>query len=752
MNHASRHRWWIRAPHWTLVATAALSLQVQAVADDPAIVSEVDKAVGEAAAPAEDAVDFFFDLDQRLQEKVVTASGGQAEARRLTPATVASITREEIERHGWRSLAEILNYVPGIYVVDDQVLPSVGVRATTPGLSGSTRHIKVMINGVPVNFRPDLAAFIGPEYIPVEAIKRVEIAKGPLSALYGANAFTATVNVITEQAEEEERVSVSGRLYNRGSGLSTGLSGFASTGNETAGALVAFTSDRTDRSGLAIRQTFPGQDPNDSRFSGFFADRSRDDIASPTSVFLAMRAGTQSVGNFTLQGGFQGLDALGEFQLNSVTTHRSRYSLHNLWANLVYRKALGSNVDTVFSATGSGGYPTKDDKQFLTLNNLYSFTRNFNYRSLDLNATVNYKPVEVVTLGFGVDASLERHQTLFYTQEFLVPEGSRNIGDRVDLVSTGDRTQADLAAIGAYLSGATTPFVNIPGLKFWGNFRLDWSNLFRFQYSWRVAAAYAIGENHAIKIFAGSSYQSPSPVLLFGLSGFGNNNNVVGSRTRTNPATGLPYDLRQQRVTSAEIAWSSVFAGGILTLEGSVFGQQVEDKIAFVLLATNYLARNQGIQRNVGLEFIARLALNRFSPYLAGNAQLVFDTDPITGATALSDRVPESFPVAFGYAGIDINIPEALLALNVHARFTGPRGATDANIRFNNTTAYSLPFYATLDVSIRTMNLKLIGGKETRFMLSGRNLTASRYSEPGFGGFDIPQIGRTLFFELRQSF
>ena len=79
--------------------------------------------------------------------------------------------------------------MPGLYVVDDGSLASVGVRGVTGGLRGGTRLVKIMVNGTPVSFRPDLRAFIGPEYIPIEVVDRIEIVKGPLSALYGANAF-----------------------------------------------------------------------------------------------------------------------------------------------------------------------------------------------------------------------------------------------------------------------------------------------------------------------------------------------------------------------------------------------------------------------------------------------------------------------------------------------------------------------------------------------------------------------------------
>ena len=96
---------------------------------------------------------------------------------------------ERFARHGWRSLGEVLANVPGLYVIDDLVLPSVSVRGVSGGLNAGTRIVKVMVDGTVVNFRPDLTAFLGPELIPIEVIDRIEIAKGPLSAVYGANAF-----------------------------------------------------------------------------------------------------------------------------------------------------------------------------------------------------------------------------------------------------------------------------------------------------------------------------------------------------------------------------------------------------------------------------------------------------------------------------------------------------------------------------------------------------------------------------------
>src|SRR4051794_38177105 len=150
-------------------------------------------------------------LQALLNQTVTTASGGTGEARSLASANVYAVSREEIARHGWRSLAQILEAVPGLYVVDDLAVPSVGVRGTTGGLRSGTRIVKIMIDGQAVNFRPDLTAFIGPEFIPLEAIERIEVARGPLSALYGANAFLATVNVITRTPATGVKAEVAAR-------------------------------------------------------------------------------------------------------------------------------------------------------------------------------------------------------------------------------------------------------------------------------------------------------------------------------------------------------------------------------------------------------------------------------------------------------------------------------------------------------------------------------------------------------------
>ncbi|MHB8874485.1 MAG: TonB-dependent receptor plug domain-containing protein, partial [Myxococcaceae bacterium] len=119
----------------------------------PSLAAEPSADAGLELRPIEE-----IDLESLLDLPTVTASGGREQKRSLAAASVTVVTREEIGLHGWRSLAEVFASTLGFYLIDDLVHPSVGVRGVTGGLSTGTRIIKVMINGVPVSFRPDLNA------------------------------------------------------------------------------------------------------------------------------------------------------------------------------------------------------------------------------------------------------------------------------------------------------------------------------------------------------------------------------------------------------------------------------------------------------------------------------------------------------------------------------------------------------------------------------------------------------------------
>ena len=113
------------------------------------------------------------------------------------PASVSFITAEEIAQYGYRTLADILRGVRGMYVTDDRNYSLIGTRGFgVPGDYNS--RILLLVNGHRVNDNIFGQAEIGAEFgLDPAMFERVEIIRGPASSIYGDSAFFAVVNVIT---------------------------------------------------------------------------------------------------------------------------------------------------------------------------------------------------------------------------------------------------------------------------------------------------------------------------------------------------------------------------------------------------------------------------------------------------------------------------------------------------------------------------------------------------------------------------
>jgi outer membrane receptor protein involved in Fe transport len=736
----------VRASGWFRLGTG-----VAAVACASAWTAAASVALAQGPIEASERNDFGSSEQDReallelLNTPVVTAGGAEEEAA-LAPANVFTVTAEEIAYHGWRSIAEALANAPGLFVVDDHVLSSVSVRGVTGGLGGGTRVVKIMINSVPVNFRPDLSAFLGPEYIPIEAVDRIEIAKGPLSALYGANAFLATVNVITKRPSSGARAEVAGRTTIIEDRLGPGTSGLITYGETHLSLLAAFTLDQTDRSGLSVERTFAGQDPVLAIYRRLFNGSSANDIARRDGGYAQLRWESDDVGALSVQAGFQQFDAIGDFQLNSFLTHQSRYALTNIWSEVHHEKNWTSDLSSAVSLGYATGSPSRDEKLFLTGNNDFAYRRNFDYQAFDANARIKYALPLNLFLTAGGDGTIEPQHTLFYSQIFNVEQGSRMPGQSIDLIAGNDKRTITLSNVGLFAQLNGAPLEDLPNLRLSGNFRLDFPNLFPAQYSWRVAAAYRWSEELVTKFIVGRAFQAPSGVLLYGLPGFGFANNIVGARTQS----AIP-DLIPQVLHSVEAVVSSQLFD-LLALEVGAFYQKLDHGIEFVQLSSNFVPENLDTRDVVGAEAVARFKLSRITPYILGAAQLDITHDTDTGKRTLSTSPPPAYPIAMAIAGVTGVFPELFFSANAQVRFMGARGGSQSNVLLNNEQPYTLKPYAEIDVALATKGVKLLeGAGETRVSATARNLLDIRHSEPGFGGADVPASSRTFLIELRQN-
>lgn len=174
------------------------------------------------AAPAGAAVANHLDdlsLEQLLQVKVVSASKFEQPGRNA-PSAVQVITREEIQRHGWRTLTEALNTLPGLYASNDKAYDFQGARGFQVPGDYNTRFL-LLVDGQRNNDTVYQSAMTGTEgWLDLSAVERIEYIPGPGSALYGSNAMFGVINVITRQGAAQGATHASARWSTRsGRGL-----------------------------------------------------------------------------------------------------------------------------------------------------------------------------------------------------------------------------------------------------------------------------------------------------------------------------------------------------------------------------------------------------------------------------------------------------------------------------------------------------------------------------------------------------
>jgi outer membrane receptor for ferrienterochelin and colicins len=125
------------------------------------------------------------------------------------PSSVTVITSDEIQKHGYRTLADILQSVRGFYITSDRLYSYVGVRGFAR-LGDWNSRILLLVDGHRINDNVDGHGMLGTEFlVDVDLIERVEIIRGPSSSLYGADAFFAVINVITRRPPQLEGFELS---------------------------------------------------------------------------------------------------------------------------------------------------------------------------------------------------------------------------------------------------------------------------------------------------------------------------------------------------------------------------------------------------------------------------------------------------------------------------------------------------------------------------------------------------------------
>ncbi len=115
------------------------------------------------------------------------------------PASITVMTSEEIRSFGYQTLAEALQAVRGFYLTDDRIYSYVGVRGFTPPGDLNAR-VLILWDGHPMNDVWAGQGYAGTDLdVDLTEVERIEVVRGPGSALYGTGAFFAVINVVPRE-------------------------------------------------------------------------------------------------------------------------------------------------------------------------------------------------------------------------------------------------------------------------------------------------------------------------------------------------------------------------------------------------------------------------------------------------------------------------------------------------------------------------------------------------------------------------
>jgi iron complex outermembrane receptor protein len=646
---------------------------------------------------------FNVSVEALLDMPFSTASRHTLSARDA-PAVISVVTAEDIRQFGYRSVAEALVQVPGMYGISDRVAPNVGVRGIHAGVRAWSRILKVMIDGQPMAFRSDASNFLGPSLLNMEAVERIEVVRGPASALYGADAFLGVINIITRPGEQRHRALHAAYSAGGERGPAAALHGQGQQGRWQW--LLSASAADLERDDIAL----PASSPLYRRATtAAGTSRAAEDDTRPRNALL--RLGYAAPGHdTTFTAHAYRLDSDAEFLDFGILSHRNRLALYQRTLRLQHEYRGWEGWTLRAGASHARGAP--DTRERLSLGASASYPERaigFAEQAFNLEAQRRLGEQHSIVLGFDRSRDSEERMRIYSVD---AASGRRTL-------LSGVEARERITNSGAYLQYSVRPW---SWLGVTANLRRDRHSVFGADTNHRLALVGSLSATLHYKLLHGTSYKAPSAAQLYAQPLYAGE--VLGNRA-LRPETSAS--------TEASLHWQ---ATSTLALSGNVYKLTVRDKTELLPLGANLQPQNSGRQEGKGWEGEAlwQLGAQRWRAQLAWA-----DTDdhfqprlqPLqVTPTASYPRLVARLSWQYLHAGLG--------QFAVSARHVSPRRASKANSQENLLRPYQLASYALADV-----NWQRSLGRHT-LALRVSNLFDRQYAEPGYGGIDLPGDSRTV--------
>ena len=625
------------------------------------------------------------------------------------PSIVTVITSKQIKQMGFRTLIDVLKIVPGFYVsMDETGEREIAVRGV---LDDASQKIKVLIDGHSINDVWRGGAMWNFNDLPVENVKRIEVIRGPGSALYGQNAFLAVVNVITKDTEDIDGIQVTtsggsfstqnyNLLFGRGFG-DLKISGFLDY-FDTQG-----FSRKIEQDALfpAAASRSPGQSQNRKEKTDLNLRLSYNNLEVKAKYMKKRRKDYIGVG-----------DALNEesilrdtYMFTEVTYKLSLNEKLNITPKLYYDQY---NYDPFFEQRPDGhtagpfSYPNGIKGQL-----------RFKQRTIGFDNQVNYKVFEGNELTFGLQYEWIHQHDIKYGKNSH-PITNANLTTVVDF--THDLPFTRKATRHVYAFYLQDEWNITKDIDLTVGVRHDRFTRFEGTTNPRMGLIWRFVEDAHLKLLLATAFKAPSFQELF----LTNNSVKIG-----NPS------LDPEKINTFELGLGYNFTKH-MSVSMNYFYNRIRDKIILDAGSPKQF-QNGGGSRIQGIEAEWKADF--------GNDNYVFANYTFQDAedTRSRNRLPD-VPVHNSNIGINAGLCEYANA-NLTTLLSGPRPREDGDTRRD------IPAQALV-------NLTLIGKNFVdNFEVRGSvfNLFDKRYYDPSPQDTvptDYPQQGRSFIIELRYEF
>lgn len=710
-----------------------LPSHTEAASTVPAAPRNIDDSDADLDASSEtDLTQFYGD------EEMVRIATGTAKPVRLAPSVTSVITAREIKAMGWRTLDQALESVPGLHIAPSSLNRLNSIISMRGIHTGENSQLMMLINGMAIN---DLQNGGRPPRftMPIENISRIEIIRGPGSAVFGADAFAGVINIITKGASELNGMQTGSRL-----GSFNTQDVWAQYGGQLNEWSIALSTEYSHSNGDNRRVVNADQQTTLDQQHGTSASLAPGTLQTQYRLLNTSVTAQRDNWNIWLNswnlddagvgaGSAQAIDPAGKQDANlynlKADYKNNNFTEHTELAAQAYHRVLDQQAYFRIFPPGTN-LPIGND------GNLFTPSTNCGTTPCMVTFTdgvwgnpgsrIEESKFEVSATHSGIDRHVIRTAAGIIHSRFE-PRESKNFGPGVinGTISPIDATLTDVTHSAVY-SPTTSRVVGYLSLQDEWQLGRDWAltaGLRHDNYSDfggttnpRLALVWNAGYNRTHKLLYGRAFRAPS----FGELHFQNNPVLTGNK-----------NLKPETIDMLEFTTDYLPTFDVRT-QVNFFAYKSRDLIEYVA----GIAQNRGEQTGKGVETEASWqASNRLQ--LKGNLAVQYSESDITGAA-----VPDA-PRRQVYLAA---IWKATQNLTASAQTKGISGRS----RAITDTRPAIANYAVTNLTLRYRPL----GAKWEVTGMAYNLFNHRFYEPSDGKIrgDYPMEGRAIFVEGRYNF